>query len=364
MVDSRSFDVEKLEKPSPDALIARFKNWLVDEAPHPLRGELLSFESPSAASGRSGDTYIICIAHSDKSRGQRQYVLRAELGSTGCPDANFDNMLTAHRILGKDDGLAVPGVVYNESTGDLLGGPFFIMEFCEGVAAPDSPPFSTAGWLFEATPEQRQSLCRSGIEFLVKLHQLDWRALGLETLLRRDSESSQTEQHLTSLIDIYDRALDGKRHEVGAATIDWLYANLPAVENLCMTWGDCRPGNGLWQEFRLSAALDWEMCGISEPGADIGLWLFSESAVTDALEIPRLEGMMMREEFLEEYEKRAGASVPNFDFFEIFSAFRTYVIVTDMMKMYEHHGQDFLGPSFDTSNSPYATTMQTLLSRQ
>lgn len=364
MTKSTDFDVHKLEKSSPDELIATLKSWLADTAPETLRGELLSFNSPSAASGRSGDTYIIHIAHNDKSKGQKKYVLRAELGATGCPEANFNSMLTAHKVLGDVDGIAVPGVLHHEASSDLLGGPFFVMDFCEGVAAPDSPPFTTAGWLFDATPEQRKSVCHSGIEFLVKLHQLDWRGLGLDTLLRQDSESTQTEQHLKNLVNIYDTCLDGKRHNVGAAAIDWLYANLPQTENLCMTWGDCRPGNGLWKDFRLSAALDWEMCSISEPGTDIGLWLFSESAITDALDIPRLDGMMMRDEFLEEYERLAGNAVPNFGFFEIFSAFRTYVIVTDMMKMYERQGQEFLGPAFDTSNSPYAIALQSLLEKR
>ena len=363
MTKSTEFDVKKLEKSSSPELLSNLTRWLADSAPPPLQGKLLSFDSPSANSGRSGDTFIISIDHNDKSKGIIKYVLRAELGSTGCPDANFDNMLTAHKILGSVDEVPVPGVVHHESGSELLGGPFFVMEFYEGVAVLDSPPFTTAGWLFDATPEQRKTLCRSGIEFIVKLHQLDWRGLGLDTLLKQDNDSTQAEQHLNRLVDIYDRALDGKRHDVGAASIDWLYANLPQTENLCMTWGDCRPGNGLWKDFHLSAALDWEMCGISEPGTDIGLWLFSESAITDALDIPRLDGMMMREEFLDEYEQRAGVPVPNFSFFEMFSAFRTYVIVTDMMKMYERHGQEFLGPAFDTSNSPYATAMESLLSR-
>lgn len=362
MTKSTEFDVKKLEKSSSLELQSNLTTWLADSAPPSLQGKLLSFDSPSADSGRSGDTFIVSIDHNDKSRGLKKYVLRAELGSTGCPDANFDNMLTAHKILGSVDGLPVPGVVHGESGSEILGGPFFVMDFCEGVAAPDSPPFTTAGWVYDATPEQRKSLCRSAIEFLVKLHQLDWRDLGLDALLRKDSDATQAEQHLNFLVDIYDKALDGKSHDVGAASIDWLYANLPQSENLCMTWGDCRPGNGLWKDFQLSAALDWEMCGISEAGTDIGLWLFSESAITDALDIPRLDGMMMRNEFLDEYERLAGTPVSNFSFFEVFSAFRTYVIVTDMMKMYERQGQEFLGPAFDTSNSPYATAMQSLLS--
>lgn len=362
MTRSTDFDVKKLEKESSPDLLPKLTHWLANSAPASLRGDIVKFSSPSDDSGRSGDTFLLTISHSDKAKGVKKYVLRAELGSTGCPDANFDKMLTAHKILGAVDDIQVPGVVHHEPSNAALGGPFFIMDFCEGVPASDSPPFTTAGWIFDANPEQRKSLCHSGIEFLVKLHQLDWQGLGLDTLLRKDSSSTQAEQHLNFLVDVYDKALDGNRHEVGSSAIDWLYANMPGTENLCMTWGDCRPGNGLWKDFKLSAALDWEMCGISEPGVDIGLWIFSESAITDALGIPRLQGMMERNEFLDEYEKLAGKPVTNFSFFEMFSAFRTYVIVTDMMKMYERQGQEFLGPSFDTSNSPYAVALQSVLS--
>lgn len=363
MANTTDFDVIKLEKETPDELIAKLTDWLASQDSGVLQGELVSFSSPSAASGRSGDTFIINISPADKTKENRKYVLRAELGATGCPDADFHKMYMAHKTLGEVDDIAVPGVVHYESSSDLLGGPFFIMDFCDGIAAPDSPPFTTAGWLFDATPEQRTSLCLSGIDFLVRLHQLDWQALGLDALLRKDGNATQAKQHLDFLVNVYDKSLDGKRHDVGAASIDWLNANMPQTEHLCMTWGDCRPGNGLWKDFRLSAALDWEMCGISEPGTDIGLWLFSETAITDALGIPRLDGMMMRDQFLEEYEQRAGAPVSNVSFYEMFSAFRTYVIVTDMMKMYERQGQEFLGPAFDTSNSPYAVALQSVLSR-
>ena len=363
MSNSNTFDVEVLEKDSPDELIARLKDWLANDAPQTIRGKLSSFNSPSAAAGRSGDTFIISIDHIDRSIGERKYVLRAELGSTACPESNFDNMVTAHKVLGSLSGFDVPACVHHEPSGEIIGGPFFLMAFSEGVAAPDSPPYTTSGWVYEATPEERRSICESGIEFLVKLHQLDWRSLGLDSMIKTGPGSSQAERHLNSLIEIYDNALDGKRYEVGAEAIEWLKANLPEKENLCMTWGDCRPGNALWKDARLSAALDWEMCCISEPGLDIGLWLAYETAVTDCIGVPRLEGLMQRDEFLAEYEKLSGGPLANFEFYEIFSAFRAYVIVTDMVKLYERQGQAFFGPSMDARHNPLALVMRSLIDR-
>lgn len=361
MTELVSYDVKKLDKPSPDQLIEKFRQWLMRKAPESVRGQLVGFKNPSDAAGRSGDTYIVEIAHEDPSKGQHKYILRAELGSTCCPESSFDNMVIAHKVLGAIEGLPVPSLVYHEEDVSVLGGPFFMMEFCEGIAASDSPPFTTTGWLFDSTPEQQRSICLSGIDFLVSLHELDWRASGLDTLLRNGAEKTQVEQHLKQLIDIHDSALDGKRHETGAAAIDWLSDNIPEAENLCMVWGDCRPGNALWKDHKLSAVLDWEMCGISEPGIDIGLWLLSETALSEYIGVPRLPGMLQRNEFLDEYEKRAKNPVKNFAFYELLSAFRAYTILVDMIKLYERQGQHLFGPDIDVTNFPHAFALQEML---
>ena len=65
---------------------------------------------------------------------------------------------------------------------ELLGAPFFLMERLDGCRVPaDSPPYTVAGWVHDdATPEQRRTLVESGLDELVKIHGLNWRALGLD----------------------------------------------------------------------------------------------------------------------------------------------------------------------------------------
>ena len=70
-----------------------------------------------------------------------------------------------------------PKAYWYEEDPSLLGGPFFVMEKVEG----DVPnPWSRAGKEFYAEAAKRGRLPRSFIEALASLHNLDWRAAGLE----------------------------------------------------------------------------------------------------------------------------------------------------------------------------------------
>ena len=59
----------------------------------------------------------------------------------------------------------------------------FLMEFIDGVIPADVPRYSQAGFLVdEATPADRETMIRSGIETMAKIHAIDWTTAGLEWL--------------------------------------------------------------------------------------------------------------------------------------------------------------------------------------
>ena len=70
----------------------------------------------------------------------------------------------------------------------VLGQPFFVMGFVEGVIPADVPRYSEAGFLVdEATPEQRRRMVRNGLEAMAERarHRLAQRRPGLARRQRR-----------------------------------------------------------------------------------------------------------------------------------------------------------------------------------
>ena len=62
--------------------------------------------------------------------------------------------------------------------------------------------------------------------------------------------------------------------------------------------GDSRPGNILYDNFKASALLDWEMATYGDPISDIAWGLAVDDASSIGLTVDRLEGSMDYEEAL------------------------------------------------------------------
>lgn len=326
---------------------------------------LVSCNRSSGEAGMSAEIFIVTVCWDDlttnKSR-QEKYVVRAEINAPNNASANTNYMISALKILGKT-GLPIPEVLWAEHDKSVLGGPFCVMEFLEGIVAADSPPFTIGGWVHDATEQQRRKMYLSGITFLTKLHQLDWEQLGLDYLLKRQAGVSHTEWFINQAIEIYDQAVEGKRGEYEKTTIKWLKENLPEDENLKISWSDSRPGNMLWKDFELVGALDWEMVTLLDPAYDVSLWLYSDYNFAEGSGIKRLPGMLERDEFVETYESIAGVKLKNFDFYEVFSAFRSHAVVGNMIAIWEKSGQHLFGEGITIENCPTAKSYREIVAR-
>ena len=352
----------KLEKSLEKDRAQRLETWFREKLLPATDVRLSSLTAPSGGAGFSGDTYIATLNWRDGSDDKEQkFVLRAELGAANCPESDFSKMVGLQKILGDIPGLPVPKVYWSESDSAVLGGPFYVMHFSDGRVAPDSPPFAAEGWVKDATPDERRIMYQSGVDFLVKLHKLDWRALNMEFLMHKGTGATQTRRHLDLVIGIYDRAMKGKRSALASDAIRWLEEHVPATENLCATWGDARLGNMLWRDYHCVAVLDWEMCTLAEPASDIAWWTFIERAFTEGRGVKLISGMPSRDELVAMYETTAGKKLENFPYHEVFNGFRGLAIVTHMGKVWEKAGQQLFGPPGWEDNNPVTNTFRELM---
>jgi len=222
----------------------------------------------------------------------------------------------------------VPPLLPFEGDASVLGRPFFVMEFVEGVIPADVPRYSQAGFLVEeATPGERERMVRSGVEAMARLNSIDWKAAGLDWLDVR-GEGAPT---LADQLGLYRRSVEenlGDRdHPVLLRGLDWLDANAPMAET-GLSWGDSRLGNMIWQDYRCAAVVDWEAAALCPPEADIGWWVMFDRQSFDDLEAPRLPGFPTREEMVTIWEECTGRRVADtIDYWEIFGTMRFCAIM-------------------------------------
>ena len=289
------------------------------------------------ATGFSNETVFFTASWNDagKSRSER-YVARIEpqdgaifpIQTSAC-DVSAG---LQHRIMscvGRTAVAPVPQTLPYEPDPDVLGSPFFVMAFVDGVIPADVPRYSTAGFLVDdATPAQRERMVYSGIDAMAAIDSLDWREIGVEWLDISGSGSPTFQQQL----DLYRRycadELAGREHPVMLRALDWLDANAPHAAQLGLSWGDSRLGNMIWQDYRCAAVVDWEACALCPPDADIGWWIMFDRMSFDDMDAKRLDGFPTREAMLSHWERGMGRSIAgSIEYWEIYATMRFCAIM-------------------------------------
>jgi aminoglycoside phosphotransferase (APT) family kinase protein len=211
----------------------------------------------------------------------------------------------------------------------IIGTMFYVMDYVEGRVYPDR-------LLPGCTVEQRRAMYDSMNDVLVKLHRVDYRAVGLTDF---GKPTGYVERQLSRWSKQY---LASSMEDVPAMTelMRWLPANLPAQDEATIAHGDYRIGNLLFHptQSHVVAVLDWELCTIGHPLSDLAYCctpyhLASAGGRGFANDDLQALGIPSEAEFLEGYRQRSGRSeIPNWKFFIVFSLFRSAAIIAGVYK--------------------------------
>jgi len=246
-------------------------------------------------------------------------------------ESDFEWQYQVLDLLGSKTDVPVPVVRAFEADPSYLGAPFFLMERIDGCRVPaDSPPYTVAGWLHDdATPEQRRTLVESGLDNLVKIHALDWRALGLDFLDKPQYGSLGIEQQIRYYDAAYEWAAEGEEQPTTGAALEWIHANAPASDpEITVCWGDARINNQLFDDsYHVRAVLDWEMVTLADPMMDLGWWLFLDRHFHEGAGRERLEGFPTRDEMVAYYEAKSRRTAHDLEFYEVFAGVRFAVVM-------------------------------------
>jgi aminoglycoside phosphotransferase (APT) family kinase protein len=287
-----------------------------------------------ALTGFSNETLMMDATYAPADRGRRRtegFVVRVKPSAhTVFLESDFEWQYRVLETLGTGSDVAVPVVRGFEADASVLGAPFFVMERIDGCRVPaDSPPYTVAGWIHdEASPAQRRTLIESGLDGLVRIHALDWRALGLGFLDKPQYGSLGFEQQLRYYEAAFEWAAAGEEHATVGAALGWCRMNAPVDREITLCWGDARINNQLFDDdYQLRAVLDWEMVTLADPMMDLGWWLFLDRHFHEGCERPRLAGFPTREEMVTFYEAQSGRAAHDLDFYEVFAGVRFGVVM-------------------------------------
>ncbi|HEY5664767.1 MAG TPA: phosphotransferase family protein [Ilumatobacter sp.] len=299
----------------------RVSAWLlanIDDVAGPFEFELI-------VGGRSNLTFLV------RDGGGRRLVLRRP--PTGHVLATAHDMAREHRIISAVGRTAVPvprtlGLCLDEA---VNGAPFYVMEHVDGVVL-DSPARA------ELLPvELRRPTCEHLVDVLADLHAADVDEIGLGDLARREGYvERQIKRWSTQWANSKTRELPAidevARH---------LVANVPEQQGVSIAHGDYRFGNCITDvgRGRIAAVLDWELCTLGDPLADLGYlgvyWVGSDGTGrhNDPTSLP---GFMSYAEVVDRYARRTGRDVSGIDYYVAFSSWRLAVISEGVYARYLH----------------------------
>jgi aminoglycoside phosphotransferase (APT) family kinase protein len=309
-----------------------FKEWLTQQDSFKDKGHLISANESSIASGFSNETFIFSLEENDEIK---NFVLRLKPTNYQVfPEYNLKLQVDIMRCL-HDRGFPAPNVILYESNEDILGSEFYLMDYINGEAPSDNPPYhmDPEGMVGKAVKEDRRKIWTEWIHYLNQIHILDIDDLGLTELESKYGKNDPIDIDIEYYQDFLNWGMDGEDNPLCDDVLNWLRENKPKKNNpLSLCWGDSRPGNILYENFKATALLDWEMASYGDPISDVAWCLAVDDASSLGLTIERLEGSMDYKEALDIWSSKTGFSQENYEYYRIFSLLKFSVIMVRVAK--------------------------------
>lgn len=228
---------------------------------------------------------------------------------------------------------------------DVIGTDFYIMEKLTGIIPRKNLPKGLS-----LSESQTRRLCTNVLDCLIELHQVNIHQTGLDSLGKGEG---YTKRQIEGWHKRYQQA---KTWNVpsGKYVIDWLKANLPDDEYICLTHNDFRFDNvvlDINEPTKVIGVLDWELATLGDPLMDLGnalaYWVEEGDdflANSSRRQPTHLKGMLTRRQVIDYYLERMSEhfgngkqlNVKDFTFYEVYGLFRLAGIVQQIYYRYHH----------------------------
>jgi aminoglycoside phosphotransferase (APT) family kinase protein len=309
-------EAERLELP-PLVIRENLERYLAERLPTAVR----EIELERIGEGHSNITFLV-------RRGEDTCVLRRPPRPPLPPSAH--DVLREWRLLDavKDVRVRTPRTLLACDDESVIGSPFYVMEYVEGTVITDEIPAALD------SPEERRRMGLDLVDALAEIHEVDWRACGLEGYGKPTGYLERQLRRFNGLWE-YNKTRELPRVQ---AVADWLAANLPDSREATIVHGDFRLGNTMVANdppARVIAIFDWELSTIGDPLADLGYltvtWVEPgdpEDTMFSALTaVTRREGFPDRDGLVAHYEERTGRSMSNLRWYQTLALWKAAVFM-------------------------------------
>ena len=247
--------------------------------------------------------------------------------------ASAHDMGREHRILSGLQGSAVPVPPVRGFCEDVSvnGAPFYVMDFVHGHVLRDAEAVGA-----ELDIAARSNASRSLVDTMAAIHDVDLADAGLADLGRHDGYIER------QLKRWYGQWNQGKTRELPAVdeAYERLLARIPEQGPATIVHGDYRLDNCMVSgEGDVVAVLDWEICTLGDPLADLGLLQVYWNGPDDdegawsgtATAAP---GFWNRHQLAERYAEVSGRDISQLDFYVAFAYWKLACIIEGVYSRY------------------------------
>jgi aminoglycoside phosphotransferase (APT) family kinase protein len=290
----------------------------VSSAELPLRFQKIS-------GGHSNLTYE--VADSNNRRwALRRPPLGKRLGSA-------HDMGREHKVVSALAGTEVPvAPIAGYSEDDSVNGaPFYVMEFVEGPILRNQ---AEAEQHFDEA--ERAAIGERVADTLVDIHAVDVDSVGLGDLGKKeDYVARQLHRWQKQWVGSKTRELP-----VVDEVHDRLAARIPEQGPATIVHGDYRLDNMILTDSgEVAAVVDWELCTLGDPLADVGLlfvyWAQPGDQMTALMQPPTLaDGFPEREALMARYAERSGRDLGELDFYVALARWKLAIILEGVYSRY------------------------------
>jgi aminoglycoside phosphotransferase (APT) family kinase protein len=303
---------------------ARVTAWMVEQL-----GSLAPLSFELIAGGRSNLTYRV------RDAAGTTYALRRPPTSHVLPTAH--DMVREHTIIEALYPLKIPvaqplGLCVDLEVNER---PFYVMEFVDGAILRDRAQA-------EATFEEstRAIIGDNLAATLAELHDVDVDAAGLGDLARHEG---YIERQLRRWRGQFDQMkVEGVDHQALVEEVgDALTRSIPTQQRVSIVHGDYRLDNTVLDDIGgVRAILDWEICTLGDPMADLGVLLCYWSEPGDptasllGLAPTTAPGFATRDQVLSAYARHTSLDVSHVAYYQAFGYWKLACIVQGVFARY------------------------------
>ena len=272
--------------------------------------------------GRSNITFKI---FDDKN----SYVLRRPPYGNKLESAH--NMSREYKIIDElsKNNLKVPKPIFLYTEKDITEDDFYIMEYVEGKTISDNIEAKLL------SSDEKQTISNSFIETIADIHNFDVVNSKLNDLGKHEG---YVERQLNRWTKQFEAQKVREIEDLDFAT-EMLFQNIPKQQKISIVHGDYRLDNVRVNNGKVAAVVDWELCTIGDPLADLGTiiasWSNSKEKDTPFIYSPTLsDGFLSRSELLEIYSNNSDLDLKNIEFYVRLSYWKHAMIMEGVYVIY------------------------------